>query len=261
MTCKVSFNAKAAQKAQTLLSRKVIIRRLDPRSVRAVAGVDASYVVSESRELGVGVAVVLDAKPPFRAKACSIYIGEVCVPYIPGLLAFRELAVMAPALSKIINLADLIIVDGHGISHPRRFGIASHIGVICGKPSIGVAKKRLTGREKSVDDLTVVVNDAGEAVAAVLKRGRQRLYVSPGHLVDLPSAIAVVESLTRNKLPEPTLRADSISKAIRSILKGVAPLGAGEVLAPCEFRIKAALEEAGIILQRLRQLGLKASVG
>ncbi len=261
MACNVSFNARTAQKAQMLLSRRIIIRKLDPRSVRVVAGVDASYIVNRGRELGVGVAVALDAKPPFRAKACSVYIGEVCVPYIPGLLAFRELAVMAPALSKIVNLIDLIIVDGHGISHPRRFGIASHIGVIYGKPSIGVAKKKLIGREKNIDDLTVVVNDAGEPVAAVLKKGGQRLYVSPGHLVDLPSAIAIVESLTRNKLPEPTLRADSISKAIRSILKGVAPLGASEVLAPCEFRIKASLEEASVILQRLRQLGLKASMG
>ena len=144
---------------------------------------------------------------------------RVCIPYVPGLLAFREMAVLAPALLALSREVkpDLVIVDGHGIAHPRRAGIASHVGVVFNVPSIGVAKKRLYGSEVERGGLRILVDQRGAPIAALLMRGRSKIYVSPGHRITLESSIKLITSMwKKGKLPEPTRLADRVSKEIRA---------------------------------------------
>lgn len=212
------FNSARAELAQRLLARRVVLRDEFP-PLRRVAGLDVSYLRTVDGEVGVGVAVLLDY-PSLRLKECVVYIDKVCVPYIPGFLAFREMAVAAPALARLSSF-DLVIVDGHGIAHPRRFGIASHVGVVFGKPSIGVAKRRLAGIEVEDGGKTYIILD-GEKVGVVIRRGRSHLYVSPGNKVSVDTAGRLVESMLKagRRLPEPTRIADEVSKAIKRALKG-----------------------------------------
>jgi deoxyribonuclease V len=189
--------------------------------IRRVAGLDVAYIRRGEYSLGVGVAAVLHY-PSLRLEDCVIYVGPVCVPYIPGLLAFREMAVLGPILAKLGKLIDLYVADGHGIAHPRRFGIASHVGVVTDTPSIGVAKKRLYGREVREGTRRVLVSDNGERIAAIIESGRGKaIYVSPGHRISLESAVNLVKKMMRpgGRLPEPTRIADSISKRVRNELK------------------------------------------
>jgi deoxyribonuclease V len=138
-------------------------------------------------------------------------------PYVPGLLSFREIPSILKALERLKQIPDVLICDGQGLAHPRRLGIASHLGVLTGVPSIGVAKKRLIGEHKVVPDQRgawVRLYDQGEVIGAVLRtrKGVKPVYVSIGHKVDLPFAIDLVMACTtRYRLPETTRWADGIA--------------------------------------------------
>lgn len=212
------FSPERAIRAQRALRRKLVLED-DYGVIRTVIGLDVAYFHHDGVEYGIGVAAAL-SYPSASLEYCVAYVTRVCVPYIPGLLAFREMVVLAPALLRILSTqnADLVVVDGHGIAHPRGLGIASHIGVTFQAPSIGVAKKKLFGREALVDNRKVVVNDAGEPIAVVIDSGRKsRIYVSPGHRVSLWSAARLVKSMLKKgrRLPEPTRVADLITKEVR----------------------------------------------
>ena len=223
---KSRFSQDKARKAQLLLSRKVLLR--DTYSpIRIVAGVDVAYMKGVDQDIGVGVVVAL-SYPSLRLIDCVVYIAKVCIPYIPGLLAFREMAVLGPALIRLNSLysVDVYVVDGHGIAHPRRLGIASHIGVVMDRASIGVAKKRLYGREITIADRRVLVDDNGKVIAVVLESGRRsRIYVSPGNKITPFTAARLISSMLRKgrRLPEPTRVADRISKEIRRWLNETTP--------------------------------------
>jgi len=178
---------------------------------RIVAGADVSYkgdvaraVIVIMRDLQPVEQVVVDESVPF--------------PYIPGLLSFREIPPLLSAWKKITMKPDVIIVDGQGIAHPRRFGIASHLGLVLGVPTIGCAKSRLCGehdepgaRRGSWSKLT----DKGELIGAALRTrdGCNVVYVSTGHRVNLESAISVVLACApRYRLPEPQRLADQLTK-------------------------------------------------
>jgi deoxyribonuclease V len=210
------FSVEKAERAQLALASMVSLRD-SYGPVRVVAGLDVAYKRLAGAEVGVGVAVAL-SYPGFRPLGCFAALGPVCVPYIPGLLAYREMAVLAPALRRLVESVepDLLLVDGHGVSHPRGLGIASHVGVAFGIPSIGVAKRRLYGREERVRGRTIVVSERGP-VGEVLEAGGSRLYVSPGHGVSLDSAAGLVRGmiLGRHRLPEPVRVADRVSKALK----------------------------------------------
>ncbi len=211
------FDAGKAIRAQRKLANKIILKD-DFNPIRVVVGLDAAYVKGNPR-LGVGVAVAL-SYPSMRLIDCQAYVTQVCVPYIPGLLAFREAAVLVPALIRLLKRtpADLLIVDGHGIAHPRKLGIASHIGVAFNLPSIGVAKKKLYGKIIIRDSKEYIVDDSGSVLGTVLRSRRgSKIYVSPGHRITPDTAAKLVSSMMKlHKLPEPTYVADSISKSIRS---------------------------------------------
>lgn len=187
---------------------------------RILAAVDAAYW-GQGGDFGVAVALTVDVTS--RSFECYYSYGPVCIPYVPGLLAFRELELMAPALIKAVGRrkVDLLLVDGHGIAHPRGFGLASHLGVALRLPSIGVAKGLLYGQEAPCDYGTCIYI-GNTAVGAVLRTPTgSRIYVSPGNLVSLKYSIDVVKTLLIDglRLPYPLQAADAISKDLRSMLR------------------------------------------
>ena len=140
-----------------------------------------------------------------------------CFPYVPGLLSFREIPAVLVALGQIKRLPDLLLCDGQGLAHPRRFGIACHLGVLTDIPAIGAAKSRLVGRHVEVPEEKgqwVPLMDKGECVGAVLRTrsGIKPLFISPGHRISLEAAIDYVMACTpKYRLPETTRRAHRLA--------------------------------------------------
>lgn len=151
--------------------------------------------------------------PELEVLEVSYSYGEIPMPYIPGLLSFRETPLILKAVEKVKLEPDLLMVDGQGIAHPRRFGIASHLGVIFDKPAIGVAKSRLVGVYEEPDTekgAWSFLKDGDETVGAVVrtKTSVKPVFVSVGHKVSLEYAIeTVLKCCTKYRLPEPTRRA------------------------------------------------------
>jgi deoxyribonuclease V len=140
-------------------------------------------------------------------------------PYLPGLLAFRELPGLLAALAGLRRAPDALLCDGHGLAHPRRFGLASHLGVLLGLPSAGCAKSPLVGSweepERAAGSRTALI-DGGERVGSVLRTrtGGRPVFVSAGHLLDLPAAEnLVLGALRGHRLPEPQRRAHQLATA------------------------------------------------
>ena len=187
--------------------------------VRLVAGLDVAYA-KDSDQLAAAV-VVLDAVTlaPVEHRAVA---GTARFPYVRGLLAFREIPALADALGALRAVPDVLVCDGYGIAHPRRFGLASHLGVLAGVPSIGVAKTPFVGEydepargRGSWTDLT----DAGEVTGRVLRTqpGVNPVFVSVGHAVSLDEACGLVLRLSpRYRLPETTRAADHLARATLS---------------------------------------------
>ena len=140
------------------------------------------------------------------------------MPYVPGLLSFRELPALLRALADLPQEPDLVFVDGHGIAHPRGLGIAAHLGVVSGLPTIGVAKKILTGHHAELDEArgacVELLSRRGERIGWVLRsKDRVRpLIVSPGNRVSLERAPELVMAcVRRHRLPEPIRLADRLA--------------------------------------------------
>jgi deoxyribonuclease V len=171
-----------------------------------IAGVD----ISVSREQGVarGAVVVLNY-PELRLVETRVVSGRVDFPYIAGLLSFREAPLTLEVCQGLRLTPDLVLVDGQGIAHPRRFGLASHLGLFLDTPTIGCAKSRLCGQHEEPGDNPgsyAEVVDRGETIGVALrtKVGSKPLYVSIGHRVDLEAAIYWVMQCCRGyRLPEP----------------------------------------------------------
>lgn len=174
-----------------------------PEKIKTIAGVDVSIKDKIARS---AVVILSQDLIPLEQKVAEI---KVKFPYIPGLLAFRECPAVFEAFSKIKSEPDIIIVDGQGLAHPRRFGIASHIGVVLDKPAIGCAKSRLIGEHgeppPQAGDYTHLI-DKGELIGAVLRTRTDvaPVYVSIGHKIDLNTAISLVLKWCKGyRLPEP----------------------------------------------------------
>lgn len=191
------------------------VQRVDAvGSVRRVAGVDVGFP-GGGQVARAGVAVL--SFPGLAPLQQAVARLPVAFPYIPGLLSFRELPAVLVALAQLSESPDLLLVDGQGLAHPRRFGIACHLGVLTGLPSIGVAKTRLLGVHEVVPDRRgawVPLYDRGEAVGAVLRSrvGVSPIYVSVGHRLSLESAVAwVMACVTRYRLPQTTRAAHALA--------------------------------------------------
>jgi len=192
----------------------------DPGEVRLVAAADVAFVDRQwPRQPTRGrAAVVLMLWPEMEVVEQHVVEDDVRFPYVPGLLSFREVPLLAQAFEKLNGAPDLLLVDGQGYAHPRRFGIASHIGLLAGVPTVGCAKSRLCGecgepvRERGS---TSELRDGGDVIGMVLRTrdGVKPLYVSVGHLISLECASQwVLRLATRVRLPEPAWVADALSK-------------------------------------------------
>jgi deoxyribonuclease V len=199
---------------------------LKASSVRWVAGTDISYL--REHRLALGAAVLMDY-PGLEVLEVATATVEVGFPYVPGLLSFRELPALLPALEALGREPDLIFADGQGVAHPRGIGLASHLGVLAGIPTIGCAKSRLVGEADEpgaeVGDWTPLVYE-GRTVGAVLRTrcGVKPLYISVGHLVDLPTSIEMVLACLRGvRLPEPQRRAHLAAEKLKQAVKIESP--------------------------------------
>lgn len=202
----------AAELQRELRGRVEARDRLDP--VERVAGVDVGF---EDGGGTVRAAVAVLAFPSLQLVETAVARVPTTFPYVPGLLSFRELPGVLAALGQLARLPDLILYDGQGLAHPRRFGIACHLGVMTDIPTIGVAKTRLTGEHRVLRPergAWVPLTDGGEAIGAVLRtRGAVApVYVSVGHRIGLETAIRwVLDCSPRYRLPETTRRAHRLA--------------------------------------------------
>jgi len=190
--------------------------RLTPFSapVSRVAGVDAAFLGDR-----VVAAAVLLRYPELTVEEEATATAPIPLPYVPGLLSFREGPAVLAALDRLAGVPDLFLFDGQGIAHPRRLGIAAHLGVLLDRPAIGVAKSRLVGEadEAALGEEKgqwLPLTDDGEVIGGLVRsRSRVRpLYVSPGHRCTVDDAVAwTLACCTRYRLPEPTRSADALA--------------------------------------------------
>lgn len=192
--------------------RQKVVARDDLSEIRTIAGVDSGYQGDEVR----AVAVVFSF-PSLKILDAAVAARPVTFPYIPGLLSFREAPAVLAALSALKVRPDLLLCDGQGIAHPRRFGIACHVGVLSGIPSIGCAKSRLVGQYAPVPDVKgahVPLTHRGETIGLVVRTrvGTRPIFLSVGHRISLPTALKYALSCTtKYRLPEPIRAADSLA--------------------------------------------------
>ncbi len=177
------FSLQQASELQMKLRKLVIRRSYLPRKVELAAGLDSAY----DGKMAFGAAVTVDLET-MEPKETATARGEAPLPYVPGFLAFREAPIIFAAAMKLKNRPDVYLVDGQGYAHPRRFGLACHIGIALNAPTIGVAKSRLCGTISGAR-----LRDRGETIGAILrgKSGRPS-YVSVGHKISLRDALKIV---------------------------------------------------------------------
>ncbi len=201
---------------QEELQKEVITEDQFIEPVKYVAGVDMGF---EDDGTISRAAVAVLSFPDLQLQEQSIAKRPTSFPYIPGFLSFREIPAVLDALEKINTIPDIILCDGQGIAHPRRMGIASHLGVILDMPTIGVAKSWLIGKYEEVAQTKgswQPLIHKNETIGAVLRTRAnvKPLYISSGHRISLPTAINYVLRCTpKYRLPETTRIADKLASA------------------------------------------------
>lgn len=198
-------SAAQAQEIQVSLAEKVVTD-YEAGDHRLIAGVD----VSSPRVRGPArAAVVVLSYPELKTVEARTVEGELPFPYVPGLLSFRESPLILAAFERVRNAPDLVLVDGQGIAHPRRLGLASHLGLFLDRPTIGCAKSILCGCHEALGDERgshAQLFDRGDCIGAALRTrsGVRPIYVSVGHKIDLASSLQWVLECSRGyRLPEP----------------------------------------------------------
>jgi deoxyribonuclease V len=195
-----------------------------------VAGVDVAY--DDDRDLVAAAAVLLDLDTLAVVERATA-VGRIAFPYLPGLLAFRELPAVIDALSRLTRRPDLVVCDGYGLAHPRRLGLASHLGVLTGLATVGVAKTPFVfsstdpAPERGAWSPLVDPADGTEVGRALRTRtGVKPVFVSVGHRIGLSEAVDAVLALTPSyRLPETTRQADSLCR--RALADAVTGCGGG----------------------------------
>jgi deoxyribonuclease V len=201
----VEFSVKKAHEAQRRLCKKLILEDNLPKEIRYVAGVDTAYWSEKS----ICAVAVLDYTS-LKVIEVETALYRTPFPYIPTLLSFREIPPTVLCIKQLHVQPDIFLVDGQGYAHPYRCGFASHLGLVLGKPTIGVAKSRLIGEVQQLskpDEIRLLI-DKNEVIGAEVrtKQGSKPVYVSIGHMVSLNKAIEIVKHCTvSNKIPEPIL--------------------------------------------------------
>jgi deoxyribonuclease V len=202
---------------QETLKQQVIISDQLPAEIKLIAGVDVEY--DKDSDIITGAIAVLDYQT-LETIEIATHTMQVPFPYIPGLFSFREMPVLLEAWKKLTILPEVIVCDGHGIAHPRRFGLACHLGVTLDKPALGCGKKRLFGHfEEPAEERGAIspllAEDNNEHIGNVLRtqKGINPVFVSAGHKVSLATAGEIVLKMTTEfRLPETTRKADQYAR-------------------------------------------------
>jgi len=204
---------------QDELSNRVTIQDFSI-TPRLIAGADVGYSHSDNTFYA---AVIVLKYPNLEIVETATATGLVNFPYIPGLLTFREAPILLAAFRKLKRTPDVIIFDGQGIAHPKRMGLASHLGLWLNIPSIGCAKKRLLGNHLKVgpetgDRTELWLNEKLIGYVVRTKKDVKPVYVSPGHLIDFDTSIELVLQTTRGfRIPEPIREAHLIGNQLRTL--------------------------------------------
>lgn len=199
-----------AVKLQKRLAQRVQLRRITKKP-KLIAGTDCAFTVDKKRIVGC---VVVLSYPQMEVVEIKHAVRKVVFPYVPGFLSFREAPVCLDAVEKLEHNPDVFMIDGQGIAHPRRLGLAAHLGLFLNKPTIGCAKSRLTGTyemPKTKKGSYCCLYDAEEIIGAVVRtRSKVRpVFVSIGNKCTLDEVISLVlDCATRYRIPEPTRLAD-----------------------------------------------------
>ncbi|MDG4865130.1 endonuclease V [Streptomyces sp. T-3] len=215
--------AEARALQDDLRTRVVLDEPGPPPGTGHVTGVDVAY--DDARDVVAAAAVVLDAATLEVVEEATA-VGRISFPYVPGLLAFREIPTVLAALESLTAEPGLVVCDGYGLAHPRRFGLASHLGVLGGFATIGVAKNPFGFTHAEIDaprgSESALLDGAEEVGRAVrTQAGVKPVYVSVGHRAGLDTAVAHTLHLApRYRLPETTRRADSLCR--RALAEAVA---------------------------------------
>jgi deoxyribonuclease V len=211
-----------AKKIQEMLRHHCIIQRtIDAGDIRHVAGADAAYAQDT-----IYASVVVMRFPSLDVVEKTCTVQEIPFPYIPGLLSFREGPAIAEAFNRLTTVPDLLLINGHGYAHPKRIGIASHVGVVLDVPSIGVAQRLLTGNAAmpgAERGSTAPVLDNNETIGMAVRTvaDTKPVFVSAGHRVDLAQAVDLALKTTiTHRLTEPLWHADRLSRQCRNDQSG-----------------------------------------
>lgn len=204
-------NAKLIQ--QKLAAKVKLTPMQNP--VRYIAGIDVAF---PNKGKTTRAAIVVLSFPSLEMVELTVYEAPTVIPYIPGVLSFREGGAILSALAQLKISPDVLMFDGQGIAHPLGLGVASHIGVILNVPTLGIVKSCLVGKfdepeltKGSISDLVINNKKSGYVVRSRDKV--QPLFVSPGHLITKEQALQLaLQCITKYRLPEPTRLADKLSK-------------------------------------------------
>ena len=201
----VTFSVRRAHRAQQRMSKLLILEDQLPEKIRYIAGIDVAY----TNNMSIAAAAIMeyDSLKLIETQTASC---RTPLPYIPSLLAFREIMPSIRCIRKLRIQPDIFLINGHGYAHPYSCGLASHIGLVLGKPTIGIAKNKLVGKIQKTQQKVAFMTHNGRTIGAKLEINSKHepIYVSIGHMVSLQSAIRIAQQTTRNNpLPEPLLEA------------------------------------------------------
>jgi len=206
-----------------LLKRLSLTPSFQIKDIKTIAGIDVHFLEDNSL-----AAIVVMSFPQLEVLEQEIAVVKTNFPYIPGLLAFREAPPIIECAKKLRTEPDVLLLDGQGIAHPRRFGIACHIGLLYDRPSIGVAKSWLLGERQGYPPLPSIPNQKGaiaylsdgkDTVAIALRsaEGKPPIFISPGHKIDLETSLKIAKSTIKEgqRLPAPLLLAHNLATESR----------------------------------------------
>lgn len=212
-----NYTPQEARQLQATLRNKIDLTPLD-QPIQRIGGADISYnKYSDVIYAGIIVLDYTTLKPVCR----STIIGKMTFPYIPGLLSFREIPSLYAAWEALPEKPDVLVLDGHGINHPRRLGVAAHFGLVSDQPTVGIAKNHLFGRyeePKPEKGSVSAVMDQGETIGYVLRTrdGVKPVWVSPGHRVSMTQSLDIARHCMQGlRIPVPTRQAHLMVNELR----------------------------------------------
>jgi deoxyribonuclease V len=219
-------DAAEAERIQDSLRERLVLPQGPIPVPASITGVDISYAVGSRR--AVAAAVTVDVHD-LRVREVATAEGAITFPYVPGLLAFRELPLLLEALGRLERKPEMLVCDGYGIAHPRRFGLASHLGVLFDLPAFGIAKSLYLGTHaepgpRRGEWTPLVEGDEVLGRAVRTQTDVNPVYVSVGHRIGLPDATDLAIALSSHfRIPEPTRQADIVSRQVlRDSWRGMA---------------------------------------